>query len=411
MLNRRAFFLAGSGALAGLTLSPSVFAAVPASATKEVTPTAEEPILLNFNENSLGLAKSAQNAIQEQMATAFRYPDAVRSKLIADIGAHYGLKSENVTLGNGSSETIQAALEAQFHKAAKAGQKVQVIAPDPTFGVAQAYTEAAGVAYVPVPLKEKTLQADVAALKAKAEAFDGLTVVYFCNPNNPTGVVSPATEFNAWVEEAAATKANVFFLVDEAYAEFADPKVFRTTTGLVKEGFENVVVLKTFSKIVSGIELVKKGLDNLIVSRTFSKLYALAGLRIGYGIGTAATAKAVDAFASIDNTNAMGAAAASATLADKTYLALSLEATKLSKKIVTDALDELGIEYLPSQANFIFHKTKKGVDYKAKMAEAHIMVGRAFPPYDDWNRLTLGTPGEMKAFVKVLKDFRKKGWI
>ena len=57
------------------------------------------------------------------------------------------------------------------------------------------------------------------------------------------------------------------------------------------------------------------------------------------------------------------------------------------------------------------HKTKKGVDYKAKMAEAHIMVGRAFPPYDDWNRLTLGTPGEMKAFVKVLKDFRKKGWI
>ena len=388
MLNRRAFFLAGSGALAGLTLSPSVFAAVPASATKEVTPTAEEPILLNFNENSLGLAKSAQNAIQEQMATAFRYPDAVRSKLIADIGAHYGLKSENVTLGNGSSETIQAALEAQFHKAAKAGQKVQVIAPDPTFGVAQAYTEAAGVAYVPVPLKEKTLQADVAALKAKAEAFDGLTVVYFCNPNNPTGVVSPATEFNAWVEEAAAKKANVFFLVDEAYGEYVDDP-----------------------KFVSGIELVKKGLDNLIVSRTFSKLYALAGLRIGYGIGTAVTAKAVDAFASIDNTNAMGAAAASATLADKTYLALSLEATKLSKKIVTDALDELGIEYLPSQANFSFHKTKKGVDYKAKMAEAHIMVGRAFPPYDDWNRLTLGTPGEMKAFVKVLKDFRKKGWI
>lgn len=337
---------------------------------------------------SLGLAKSAQNAIQEQMATAFRYPDAVRSKLIADIGAHYGLKSENVTLGNGSSETIQAALEAQFHKAAKAGQKVQVIAPDPTFGVAQAYTEAAGVAYVPVPLKEKTLQADVSALKAKAEAFDGLTVVYFCNPNNPTGVVSPATEFNAWVEEAAAKKANVFFLVDEAYGEYVDDP-----------------------KFVSGIELVKKGLDNLIVSRTFSKLYALAGLRIGYGIGTAVTAKAVDAFASIDNTNAMGAAAASATLADKTYLALSLEATKLSKKIVTDALDELGIEYLPSQANFIFHKTKKGVDYKAKMAEAHIMVGRAFPPYDDWNRLTLGTPGEMKAFVKVLKDFRKKGWI
>ena len=324
------------------------------------------------------------------MATAFRYPDAVRSKLIADIGAHYGLKSENVTLGNGSSETIQAALEAQFHKAAKAGQKVQVIAPDPTFGVAQAYTEAAGVPYVPVPLMDKTLQADVAALKAKAEAFDGLTVVYFCNPNNPTGVVSPATEFNAWVEEAAAKKANVFFLVDEAYGEYVDD-----------------------SKFVSGIELVKKGLDNLIVSRTFSKLYALAGLRIGYGIGTAVTAKAVDAFASIDNTNAMGAAAASATLADKTYLALSLEATKLSKKIVTDALDELGIEYLPSQTNFVFVNLKAPLKPFADrmLKEENIMVGRPFPPAVEWCRISLGLPEEMQYFTEKLRAFRKKGWV
>ena len=177
MLNRRAFFLAGSGTLAGLTLSPSVFAAVPAFATREVTPTAEKPILLNFNENSLGLAKSAQDAIQKQISTAFRYPDAVRSKLIADIGAHYGLKAENVTLGNGSSETIQAALEAQFHKAAEAGQKVQVIAPDPTFGVAQAYTEAAGVPYVPVPLVEKTLQADVAALKVSRSCTSAIRTI------------------------------------------------------------------------------------------------------------------------------------------------------------------------------------------------------------------------------------------
>ena len=108
MLNRRAFFLAGSGALAGLTLSPSVFAAVPASAVKEVTPTVEKPILLNFNENSLGLAKSAQDAIHKQMATAFRYPDA-DSDVLHDISftAH---KGETVALigstGCGKSTVI-----------------------------------------------------------------------------------------------------------------------------------------------------------------------------------------------------------------------------------------------------------------------------------------------------------------
>lgn len=390
MLNRRSFFLGTSSTLAGLFLAPSAWSAptMPESVTREVVPTADAPLLLNFNENSLGMSQSAKKAITAEMATAFRYPDAVRSKLVAQIGEHYGLKSENVSLGTGSSQVIQAVLESQFHAAAKKGMKVQVIAPEPTFGVAQAYTEAANVPYVGVPLVEKTLQIDVPALKAKAEAFDGLTVVYFCNPNNPTGVITPASEINTWVEEADAKKANVFFLLDEAYGEYVEDPAF-----------------------VSGVELVKKGLTNVVVARTFSKLYALAGLRVGYGLATAETTKGVEAFESIDNMNCMGAAAASATLADKAYLELSLEATKLSKKIVTDAFKELGIEYLPSQANFIFHKTKPGVDYKAKMAEAHIMVGRAFPPHNDWNRLTLGTPGEMKAFVKVLKDFRKKGWI
>lgn len=387
MLNRRSFFLAGSGTFAGLVLSPSVFASVPKSVTSEVVPTADTPLLLNFNENSLGLAKAAKDAIAKEVATAFRYPDAVRSKLIDDIAKHFGVKSENVSLGNGSSETIQAVLESQFHAAAAQNIPVQVIAPDPTFGTAQAYAEAAGVPYVPVPLKAD-LGVDVVALKAKAAAFKGLTVVYFCNPNNPTGVITPAAEINAWVEEAASKKEKTFFLLDEAYGEYVEDPAF-----------------------VSGIELVKKGLENLVVAKTFSKLYALAGLRVGYGIAASKTAKAVDAFCSIDNTNALGAVAASATLHDKAYLEMSLEATKLSKKIVTDAFEELGIEYLPSQANFIFHKTKPGIDYKAKMAESHIMVGRAFPPYTDWNRLTLGTPGEMKAFVKVLKDFRKKGWI
>ena len=115
---------------------------------------------------------------------------------------------------------------------------------------------------------------------------------------------------------------------------------------------------------------------------------------------------------SIDNTNAAGAAAALASLNDAVFVEKSLQSTNLSRKIVTDALDELGLRYLPSQANFIFHEIKgEHQTYKDRMAAAHVFVGRAFPPIENFNRLTLGTPDEMRAFVSVLKSFRQKGWI
>ncbi len=148
------------------------------------------------------------------------------------------------------------------------------------------------------------------------------------------------------------------------------------------------------------------------MTRTFSKIYALAGLRVGYGIATPEIIEAVDEFISIDNTNTAGAVAAIASLKDKKFLEYSLKSNNLSRKIVETALNELGLEYAPSQANFIFHKVKGDVKtYKQRMKEANIMVGREFPPVMGWNRLTLGTPQEMEQFVAVLKEFRQKGWV
>ncbi len=395
-MQRRSLFLRTfAGAIAGSLASAATVAAaaeagqsaLPASALKEFVPSAEKPLLLNFNENSLGMAASAKEAVAKSMGEAFRYPDAVRSGVIADIAKHFGLASENVSLGNGSSEVIQAVIEAQVHKAQKVGKKVQLLEPVPTFGVAAAYAEALGIPVKDVVLKKDTLSIDVATLKAAAAAFDGVSIVYFCNPNNPTGIITPATEINAWIEEAARTNAPVFFLMDEAYAEFVSDPAF-----------------------VSAVELVQKGLKNLVVSRTFSKLYALAGLRLGYGLAEKSVAADVNNFESIDNTNVAAAVAASATLRDENYLKLSLEAVNLSRKIVVEAFEELGIAYLPSQANFIFHKVKGAEgEYTKAMAAEHVMVGRPFPPFVEWNRLTLGTPGEMKAFVKVLKKLHKQG--
>ena len=348
-------------------------------------PSKETPLLLNFNENSLGMSPKAKAAVAKSLAEAFRYPDAARAGVIEKIASYLNVKSENITLGNGSSEVIQAAVQALIVKAQKAGKPVQLLEPVPTFNYAEIYSKAMNIPVVNVPIKGNG-EMDIGSLKKAENNFRGHTIVYLCNPNNPTARILDSKTLNTWIKTA---KSTTFFIIDEAYAEFVTDKNFQ-----------------------SCVELVKKGQKNVIVARTFSKLFAMAALRFGYGVATKETAALIDGFQSIDNTNLAGAVAGIESLDDKNFQDLSLLSNQAAKKIVMDAFDELGIKYMPCEANFIFHQIKGNHQvYKDRMAAAHVFVGRAFPPFEHYNRLTIGTPEEMKAFVKVLKDFRKKGWI
>ncbi len=384
-LKRRDLFKFSAGLAGTLFMSQNVLAAQ-ADTQSVFKPSAENPLLLNFNENSLGMSQSAKKAVLNCLDGAFRYPDAARAELIDSIAKKFAVPAERVVLGNGSSEVIQAAVEGFAHRAQKAGKAVQLIVPDPTFNYAELYAAGMGLPVVKIPLTKDKLALDINAMKAKAKGFDGVSIVYICNPNNPTATIADSGILSAWFNQKDDKTA---FIVDEAYAEFVTDKAFKTA-----------------------VENVKNGAENIVVTRTFSKIYAMAGLRVGYGIADATTAKLLNDFLSIDNTNAAGACAALASLNDTVFFQKSLESTNLSRKIVTDALDELGLKYLPSQANFIFHQIKgEHQTYKERMAAAHVFVGREFPPAVGYNRLTLGTPQEMRAFVKVLKEFRKKGWI
>lgn len=389
MQRRTLFATSILGAFAASAAKAKDLPALAPSVTDEVVPTADNPVLLNFNENSLGMSAKAKDAVVNGLSTAFRYPDQARTDLVADLAKFYGVAPALVTLGAGSSEILQAVVESQVEKARHAGKKVQVVEPVPTFGIVAGYAEALHVPVVDVPVKKDTFEADIAALKKAVADFDGVSIVYFCNPNNPTSIVTAAGVLNAWIEEAAAKKAPVFFLLDEAYAEYV-----------------------TDPNFVSGVELVKKGLTNLTVARTFSKLYALAGLRIGYGISAESTAQEVGTFISVDSINFGAAVAARASLADAGFRKLSIETTALSRAIAEKTLKELGVAYVPSQANFIFHRCKgKPGEYKDAMAKHNVVVGREFPPIVGWNRLTLGTPGEMKAWAKALKAVHKEGLV
>lgn len=385
-MNRRSFLTSSSLVIGGLSLSSFVSSAYANETLKnKLVFNAENPLLLNFNENSLGMSPNAQKAIIDALPNAFRYPDDARSELISELGKEFKLSDKHITLGNGSSETIQAAVQFVANKAHKEGKAVQLIVPDPTFNYAELYAEPLGVKIVKVPV-DKTLAFDLATMQKKAQEFDGISMVYLCNPNNPTAMLTPSAELSNWVKSA---KENVFFIIDEAYAEFVSTPAF-----------------------VSAITLVAEGYKNLIVTRTFSKIYALAGLRVGYGVAVPEVIAQVDVFVSIDNTNTAGAVAALASLKDKAYVEYSRKSIDVSRQMVIDVLKELDIEYAPSHANFIFHKVKGDVKtYQNRMKEANIMVGREFPPALGWSRLTLGTPEEMSYFVSTLKTFRTKGWI
>lgn len=384
-LNRRNLFKL-SATLAGTFMAGQTLSSTAMAAEAEIIPGEKTPLLLNFNENSLGMSESAKKAVIESLGGAFRYPDEARAALIEAIAKKFALKSSQVVLGNGSSEVIQAAVEAFSHTAQKAGQAVQLIVPDPTFNYAELYASAIGIPVVKVPLIKGSLALDLAQMQSKAKAFKGLSIVYICNPNNPTATIADSKKLNDWFNQK---NTPTVFIVDEAYAEFVTDKSFK-----------------------SAVQNVKAGSNHIVVTRTFSKIYAMAGLRVGYGLTDEKTAKLLNDFVSIDNTNTAGAAAALASLNDELFFEKSLQSTNLSRKIVTDALDELGLKYLPSEANFIFHEIKGDHQtYKDRMAQAHVFVGREFAPAVGYNRLTLGTPEEMRAFVKVLKTFRQKGWI
>ncbi len=355
-------------------------AAAPATtpANALVVPSAKTPLLLNFNENSLGMSPKAQAAVVSELPRVFRYPDDARADLVGKVAARAGLTDKHVVIGNGSSEVIQMAIHAFC------GKGTQLVVPDPTFNYAELYAEPMGTKITKVRLKPDTLQIDLPAMKKATESFKGQSVVYLCNPNNPTATILPASEIEAWINSAPD---NVFFIVDEAYHEYV-----------------------TDPRYASAERLVKAGRKNLVVARTFSKIYALAGLRVGYGYAAPEIVSKLDTWASIDNTNLAGAVAASASLDDTPFIQQSLAATAQSRRIVTDALKELKLAYLPSHANFIFHRVNaSSADYRAAMKARHVMVGRPFDHTDGWNRLSLGTPDEMRAFVRELKALRAEG--
>ena len=340
-----------------------------------------QPLLLHYNENSLGMSPNALSAAKIAIERyGNRYPSASVDEFKGKLAVHHQVRPEQLIFGNGSTEVLQAiaTYAARQHSA--------MIEPSPTFGALRGYCEAENMNVIQIPVGHD-FEMNIAAMKKQAMAQTGPVLINICNPNNPTGNIVDFTSMFDWINNAPDTH---LFLLDEAYFDYA----------------------QTNPNYKSGLDLINQGKDNVIVSRTFSKVHGMAGMRMGYGIATVKTANKITPFAAGFNLSAAGIAAASAALDDKAFYKKSIEYNQLSKTILVNTLNELELDYIPSDTNFVLHRIGAPLaDYTDHMQRNGVRVGRKMTLDDRWNRISLGTPDEMKIFTQTLMAFRQNGWV
>lgn len=382
-MNRRDVLKAGTIASAlalGGFLSP-----LQAAGTSFKLPTRDKPLLLNSNESAYGFSSLVKKALDKKAADLSLYPFKAEEELRSSIARFYQVKEDNICVSNGSSAALQAAIYAVSNLANELNMPFRIINPNPTFEFPAVYAKPLGIEVVNFDLDSK-FNMNVDAMKKSEREFDGISLVYLCNPNNPTGNIVSANDLYSWVRNA---KQSTIFLIDEAYAEYVIDPAFK-----------------------SGIDILKDGAKNVIVTRTFSKIYGLAGLRVGYAVTTPELQRRIKDFLQLAGINVCGAVASTAALADFNFRQYCVNSNVKSRQIVTKTLDSLGLRYAPSHANFIFHEITGSYDDFAKnMRNQNILVGRQFVKFDNFCRVTLGTPQQAEYYVKVLKTFRQKRYI
>jgi histidinol-phosphate aminotransferase len=332
-------------------------------------------IRLSSNENPLGVSPAAREAIIEAIVESNRYGGR-RGEVLEALARYLDVKTENLTLGFGSTEILQICTQA-FQ-----GPNTPLIAAAPTFEDVMDYQDTMPFEVHTVPLTAD-LQHDVQQMRELS--MKRPSVVYFCNPNNPTGTITATADIDAWIAEAPETTV---FLMDEAYLEYV-----------------------TDDRYWDSLKWIEQK-PNVVVIRTFSKIFGMAGLRLGYAATHPTTAARLQEHAVQNSPNVLAGAAAIASLQDEGIVERSVAVNTEAKEIVHTTLDELGLEYLPTNTNFIMHKINGDLaTYRNRMAERGLLVGRDFPPMLDHNRLSFGLPNEMDQWASAIKDFRSKGWI
>jgi histidinol-phosphate aminotransferase len=323
--------------------------------------------MIDSNENPLGPGQAAREAMAAILPKGGRYADNLTDDLVNTFAEIEGLNPDWVRATVGSTPPLSLSV-----LAFTSPQKSYVTA-DPGFETGMMMAGVTGARVVKVPLT-KTYAHDVKAMLAAASDAG---VFYICNPNNPTGTLTP----HADIEYLVANKPKgSIVLVDEAYIHL--------------------------SEAPSAFDLVKAGHD-VIVLRTFSKVYGMAGIRCGLVIARPELAdKVMERGMNFMPVTAVVAATAS--LKDTQLVPERRRINASIRQATFQWLDRNGYSYIPSESNCFMLDTKRpGKEVREAMAKENVLIGRIWPLMPTYVRVTVGTLPEMEkfqaAFQKVMK--------
>lgn len=333
-------------------------------------PLVDNLIKLNTNEHPYGPSPRALAAIREATNDNLRlYPDPSATALRQALAKRYGLSMEQVFVGNGSDEVLAHTFFALLN------QNRPLLFPDLTYGFYPVYCQLYGIKHRLVPLDE-AFQIRIGDYMAQAEQQAG--AIIFPNPNAPTGHALPLSD----IEAVVRANPSIPVVIDEAYVDF---------------GAQSAVTLLN-------------QYPNLLVVHSMSKSRSLAGLRVGYALGSPDLVRGLESVKDSFNSyplDKLAQAGALAAVEDTAYYEAACQKVVATRDKLTSDLEKLGFDVLPSSANFVFarHPQHTGKALADWLREHAILV-RHFkhPRIEAFLRITVGTPQQCESLIKVLTD-------
>jgi histidinol-phosphate aminotransferase len=381
-LSRRGFVrtlgVGAAGVFSGALVGARGAEAWQATGGRAPSPGSGPLVRLDSNENPLGPGPRTVEAIRAALGEASRYPHRAGDSLPEAIARFHAVPKEQVLVACGSGEILRIAVEAFVSPARP------LVAALPTFETCTRTAQFLKYPVHEVPVDDH-LALDLAAMEDRAAAGAGL--VFFCNPNNPTGPVHGRTRVADFVAHVTKRAPDTMILIDEAYHDYVDDPSYSTAVPLALES------------------------PQVVVSRTFSKVYGLAGLRIGYAIGRRETLDRLAGWKLGNGINILGIRAAIAAVGDRAHVEEGRAANRRGREALRRSFVDMGYRVAESQGNFILVDVRRDAEAFAKECRAQgIAVGRPFPPLTTWSRITVGTEPEMRqatdVFRKVLAGSR-----
>ncbi|MBN2353160.1 MAG: histidinol-phosphate transaminase [Spirochaetales bacterium] len=329
-----------------------------------------EFIKMASNENPFGMSPAALAAVQARAAEAFAYPEATCREARIALAKRIGVDPECIIFGNGGDGLIYACAMSMLAEGDEA------VIPEVTFP----YYEIAVRAMRGKAVFSRMEGLNIDLQDILARITKRTKMIWIANPNNPTGAAIGRAAFHSF---AARVPEDVFLIYDEVYGDFADA-----------------------SAVPDALSYIRNGRDNVFVIRSFSKIYGLAGVRIGYGVGATALVSMMYRVRPPFDVSVLAQIAALAAIEDDVFYHKTIEHNEREKRFLYAELDRRSLPYQPTSANFILIDAGRENRFLADALLDRGVIVRALPQPSMRTRIrvTIGTRTANEKFLAALDE-------